>query len=48
MNMRKSLQDLLSQLKLSDEFKENIVHWETIEAKGSKDGQFSRIYSFFY
>ncbi len=30
MNMRKSLQDLLSQLKLSDEYQENIVHWETL------------------
>src|SRR3954447_2651665 len=36
MNMRKSLQDLLSQLKVSDEFKENIVHWETIEEKKAK------------
>ena len=36
MNMRKSLQDLLSQLKISRECKENIVHWETIEAKEAK------------
>ena len=36
MNMRKSLQDLLNDLKLSHEFKENIVHWETIEAKEAK------------
>src|SRR3954464_3425521 len=36
MNMRKSLQDLLCQLKVSDEFKENIVHWETIEEKKAK------------
>jgi DEAD/DEAH box helicase domain-containing protein len=36
MNVRKSLQDLLSQLKLSDEYQENIVHWETLEAKTAK------------
>jgi DEAD/DEAH box helicase domain-containing protein len=36
MNMRKSLQDLLSHIKLSDPFKENIVHWETIDAKEAK------------
>ena len=40
MNKRKSLQDLLSQLKLSDPFKENIVHWETIEAKEAKTVDF--------
>jgi DEAD/DEAH box helicase domain-containing protein len=36
MNVRKSLQDLLIQLKLSDEYQENIVHWETLEAKTAK------------
>src|SRR4051794_11637102 len=40
MNMRKSLQDLLCQLKVSDEFKENIVHWETIEEKEAKTVDF--------
>ena len=38
--MRKSLQDLLCQLKVSDEFKENIVHWETIEEKEAKTVDF--------
>lgn len=36
MNVRKSLQDLLKQLKLKDEYKENIVHWQTLEARDAK------------
>jgi DEAD/DEAH box helicase domain-containing protein len=40
MNVRKSLHDLLKQLKLTDEYKENIVHWQTLEAKEAKTTDF--------
>lgn len=33
MKVRKSLQEFLKQLKLDESFKENIVHWHTIEEK---------------
>lgn len=36
MKVRKDLQDFLSELKLKDTFKENIVHWHTIEEKEAK------------
>jgi DEAD/DEAH box helicase domain-containing protein len=36
MNNRKSLQMILEDLKLQDSFRENIVHWHTIEAKPAK------------
>jgi len=40
MNLRKSLQEIMSQLKLTDDYKENIVHWQTIEAKEAKTVDF--------
>ncbi|WP_394232742.1 DEAD/DEAH box helicase [Niallia oryzisoli] len=40
MNLRKSLQEIMNQLKLTDEYKENIVHWQTIEAKEAKTVDF--------
>ncbi|WHY75836.1 DEAD/DEAH box helicase [Neobacillus sp. WH10] len=33
MKLRKSLQEILKELKINDEFKENIVTWQTIEEK---------------
>ncbi|MFJ7725595.1 DEAD/DEAH box helicase [Neobacillus sp. NPDC097160] len=33
MKLRKSLQEILNELKINDEFKENIVTWQTIEEK---------------
>ncbi|MDZ5473209.1 DEAD/DEAH box helicase [Bacillus sp. 31A1R] len=36
MNVRKNLQEFLKQLKIEDTFKENIVHWQTIEEKEAK------------
>jgi DEAD/DEAH box helicase domain-containing protein len=36
MNVRKSLQTILEELKLADTFKDNIVNWHTIEAKPAK------------
>jgi DEAD/DEAH box helicase domain-containing protein len=36
MNVRKSLQSILTQLKMEDSYKGNIVHWHTIEAKQAK------------
>jgi len=40
MNLRKSLQEIMNQLKLTDKYKENIVHWQTIEAKEAKTVDF--------
>ncbi|MHC0035756.1 DEAD/DEAH box helicase [Pseudoneobacillus sp. C159] len=36
MNIGKSLQTILTELRLEDQFKENIVHWQTIDAKEAK------------
>lgn len=36
MNVRKSLHTILEELKLDESFSENIVHWQTIDAKESK------------
>lgn len=36
MKVRKSLQEYLQQLKIDDQFKENVVHWQTIEEKEAK------------
>lgn len=36
MKVRKSLPDFVKELKLDDRFKENIVHWHTIEEKEAK------------
>lgn len=36
MKVRKSLQEIMDELKLMDHFKENIVHWRTIEEKEAK------------
>jgi DEAD/DEAH box helicase domain-containing protein len=36
MKLRKNLQELLNDLKVTDEFKDNIVHWHTIEEKEAK------------
>jgi DEAD/DEAH box helicase domain-containing protein len=36
MNVRKSLQTILEEIKLQESFHENIVHWHTIEAKPAK------------
>lgn len=36
MNNRKSLQTILEDLKLQESFRENIVHWHTIEARPAK------------
>jgi DEAD/DEAH box helicase domain-containing protein len=36
MNVRKSLQTILEDIKLQQSYQENIVHWHTIEAKSAK------------
>ncbi|WP_428908894.1 DEAD/DEAH box helicase [Niallia sp. Krafla_26] len=36
MNVRKTLQEIMNQLKISEDFKKNIVYWQTIEAKEAK------------
>jgi DEAD/DEAH box helicase domain-containing protein len=36
MNVRKSLQNILEELKLKEELKENIVHWHTLEEKPAR------------
>ncbi|UQD52510.1 ATP-dependent helicase [Bacillus methanolicus] len=36
MKVRKDLQDILSMLKNNDEFRQNIVHWHTIEEREAK------------
>ncbi|RDU36391.1 ATP-dependent helicase [Neobacillus piezotolerans] len=36
MKLRKNLQEMLEKLKLDGEYKENIVHWHTIEEKPAK------------
>jgi DEAD/DEAH box helicase domain-containing protein len=36
MNVRKSLQNILEELKLKEEIKENIVHWQTLEEKPAR------------
>jgi DEAD/DEAH box helicase domain-containing protein len=36
MNVRKSLQNILEELKLKEELKENIVHWQTLEEKPAR------------
>ena len=33
MKLRKSLQEILSDLKIDNQFKENIVKWHTLEEK---------------
>ncbi len=40
MSLRKSLQEIINQLKLTDDYKENIVHWKTIGAKEAKTVDF--------
>ncbi|WP_338451836.1 DEAD/DEAH box helicase [Niallia oryzisoli] len=40
MNLRKSLQEIVNHLKRTDTYKENIVHWQTIEAKEAKTVDF--------
>lgn len=40
MNLKRNLQDILNKLKLNDEYKENIVHWQTMEAKEAKVKEF--------
>lgn len=40
MNVRKSLQDLIAEFRHDEEYKENIVHWHTIEAKEAKTAEF--------
>ncbi|KAA9026086.1 DEAD/DEAH box helicase [Niallia endozanthoxylica] len=40
MNLRKSMQEIMNQLKLTDDYKENIVHWQTMEAKEAKTVDF--------
>lgn len=36
MKLRKNLQEILKDLKMTEEFKDNIVHWHTIEEKEAK------------
>jgi len=36
MNVRKNLQNMITELTHSEEFKENIVHWQTLEAKEAR------------
>src|SRR4051794_7183309 len=36
MKLRKSLQEILTDLKINDQFKENIVTWHTIEEKQAR------------
>ncbi|MGD6845090.1 DEAD/DEAH box helicase [Bacillus infantis] len=36
MKLRKNLQEILNDLKMTEEFKDNIVHWHTIEEKEAK------------
>ena len=36
MIIQKNLQEIINSLKSSEEYKENIVHWQTIEAKEAK------------
>ncbi|WP_338470049.1 DEAD/DEAH box helicase [Niallia sp. XMNu-256] len=36
MSLHKSLQEIIKELKFSDHFKQNIVHWQTIEAREAK------------
>ena len=36
MSIHKNLQEIINRLKSNEEFKENIVHWQTIEAKEAK------------
>jgi DEAD/DEAH box helicase domain-containing protein len=36
MKLRKNLQEILKDLKMTDEFKDNIVHWHTIDEKEAK------------
>ncbi|WP_316569830.1 DEAD/DEAH box helicase [Neobacillus sp. YIM B06451] len=36
MNLRKNLQEILEKLKLDGEYKENIVHWHTIDEKPAR------------
>ncbi|MBU8879052.1 DEAD/DEAH box helicase [Bacillus sp. FJAT-29790] len=36
MKVRKSLHELMKELKMTDQFKENVVHWHTIEEKEAK------------
>ncbi|WP_071395548.1 DEAD/DEAH box helicase [Bacillus tuaregi] len=40
MNRRKSLQEIIQQLKLTDDVKENIVHWQTMEAREARTVDF--------
>ena len=36
MSIHKNLQEIINRLKSNEEYKENIVHWQTIEAKEAK------------
>ncbi len=40
MNVRKSLQNMITELTHHEEFKENIVHWQTLEAKEARVAEF--------
>lgn len=45
MKLRKNLQEIMMKLKDTEEYKENIVHWHTLEAKEAKVTAFPDIHS---
>ncbi|MBB6444658.1 DEAD/DEAH box helicase [Bacillus benzoevorans] len=40
MNVRKNLQDMITEFKNAEEYKENIIHWHTLEAKEASVAEF--------
>ena len=43
MKLRKNLQEVITELKTNEEFKDNIVHWQVIERERGKTCTFSQI-----
>ncbi len=48
MKFKKSLQEILEELKINDEFKENIVTWRTIEEKPAQTCSIARRFASSY